>query len=127
MRNRHGIIGQTFDKVTRFSRAIQKTTDDAEALLWGRLRGEQLMGFNFTRQELIQAHVVDFYCPACKLVVELDASTQETRYEINQSCDEDFSGKDFWILRYSSQEIITNLSRVVDEISCSLIKRRLQI
>jgi very-short-patch-repair endonuclease len=50
---------------------------EAERKLWALLRGNQL-GVRFRRQVPFGSYVVDFYCPAAKLVVELDGSQHYT-------------------------------------------------
>lgn len=45
---------------------------DAEQHLWRRLRGKQIGGVQFYRQKPLLSFIVDFYCPAAKLVIELD-------------------------------------------------------
>lgn len=52
---------------------------DAEQSLWRRLRGKQIHGVQFYRQKPLGPYIVDFYCPAAKLVIEVDGSQhQET-------------------------------------------------
>ena len=43
----------------------------AKAALWRALQGSKL-GKKFRRQHSIGNYVVDFYCPECKLAIELD-------------------------------------------------------
>ena len=45
---------------------------EAEKLLWEKIRGKQLKGYQFYRQKTIGNCIVDFYCPKAKLVIELD-------------------------------------------------------
>ena len=46
----------------------------AERLLWKHLRKEQ-MGVKFRRQVSVGRYVVDFYCPALKLAIEVDGAS----------------------------------------------------
>jgi len=46
----------------------------AVAALWSRLRNRQLFGIQFYRQKPIGEHIVDFFAPRAKLVVEVDGS-----------------------------------------------------
>lgn len=43
-----------------------------ESAVWSIVRRKQLFGFKFRRQHPIAGFVVDFYCPALKLVIELE-------------------------------------------------------
>ena len=45
-----------------------------EAVLWNSLKNRQLLGKKFRRQISIGPYIVDFYCPECRLVVELDGA-----------------------------------------------------
>ena len=45
---------------------------DAEAALWPRLRAKRFGGFNFRRQYVCGPYILDFYCPARRLAIELD-------------------------------------------------------
>lgn len=45
---------------------------DAERRLWSNLRARQVLGLQFYRQKPIGSFIVDFYCAAAKLVIEVD-------------------------------------------------------
>jgi very-short-patch-repair endonuclease len=47
---------------------------DSERLLWSRIRRKQLKGYQFYRQKVIGNYIVDFCCPAAKIIVEVDGS-----------------------------------------------------
>ena len=52
---------------------------EAEALLWTRLRKNQLHGFRFKRQHPIADYIADFYCHEAKLVIEVDGKYHDAR------------------------------------------------
>ncbi len=60
-------------KVVR--RALHNNATSAEGTLWRYLKRSQLRGRKFRRQHSIGPYVIDFYCPAEKLAVELDGET----------------------------------------------------
>ena len=47
----------------------------AERLLWSRLRNSQMSGNKFRRQYGIGPFIIDFFCPALKLAIEIDGDT----------------------------------------------------
>ena len=51
---------------------MRANATDAERVLWSLLRGKQLAGLRFRRQQVIGPYIVDFYCSTAKLIVELD-------------------------------------------------------
>ena len=53
------------------ARGLRRRMTDAERALWSRLRDRQLDGHKFRRQHPLGPFVVDFFCEARRLVVEL--------------------------------------------------------
>ena len=43
-----------------------------EVRLWNDLKGRKMYGFKVRRQYGIENYIVDFYCPALKLAIEID-------------------------------------------------------
>lgn len=58
-------------------RVLRNNATPAEAELWKMLRGSQLKGRKFRRQHSIGPYIVDFYCPAEKLAIELDGAVHD--------------------------------------------------
>lgn len=54
-------------------RALRNNATEAERRLWWRLQGKQL-GVKFRRQYSVDAFVVDFYSPRCKLAIEVEVT-----------------------------------------------------
>ena len=67
------------------AKSLRGNPTDAERKLWHFLRGKQLAGLRFRRQQPIGPYVADFFCPAAKLVVELDGEQHGT--DINVAYD----------------------------------------
>ena len=53
---------------------LRNNLTPAEATLWNELRAGKLADRKFRRQHSIANYIVDFYCPAEKLIVELDGA-----------------------------------------------------
>ena len=49
---------------------LRRDATDAERCLWRRLRGGRLRGYKFRRQHEFGLYVLDFFCPARRLVIE---------------------------------------------------------
>jgi len=60
-------------KATR--QKLRNAMTPAEARLWTYLQKGQLAGRKFRRQHSVDRYVLDFYCPAEKLCVELDGES----------------------------------------------------
>ncbi len=91
---------------------------DAEILLWSRIRGKQLRGYQFYRQKIIGNYIADFYCPKSKLVIELDGGhhyNPEGR-EKDGKRDDYMTREGITVLRFSDREVLENLDEVLEQI-----------
>ena len=79
---RSPIFGQKVDPV-KMARAkeLRRDMTEAERILWRALRTNQLHGFHFRRQQVIDGFIADFYCYAAGLVVEFDGTSHQGRAE----------------------------------------------
>ena len=57
-----------------FARKLRREMSLPEVILWQNIRGRQLEGLLFRRQHPMGAYVLDFYCDAAKLAVEVDGA-----------------------------------------------------
>lgn len=64
-------------KMTEIARKLRREQTASEAILWEALRNRKLEGRKFRRQHPIGKFVVDFYCDAEGLIVEVDGSIHE--------------------------------------------------
>ncbi|MFI5384261.1 MAG: endonuclease domain-containing protein [Methanosarcina thermophila] len=53
---------------------LRENLTPAEAALWNVLKSSQFKNRKFRRQHSIGKYIVDFYCPAEKLIIELDGA-----------------------------------------------------
>ena len=74
------VIGQKVspEKVARAEELRQDMTP-TEKILWAQLRTNRLDGLHFRRQQVIAGFIVDFYCHAAGLAVELDGRSRQQR------------------------------------------------
>lgn len=119
--NRNSEISrQTREKLIECARKMRKEPTYAESLLWNELRKERLAGFKFRRQHIIQTFIVDFYCPAAKLVIEIDGDIHETQLEYDQVRETDLHTMGYQILRFTNEEVINDMVNVIGEIRQTL-------
>jgi very-short-patch-repair endonuclease len=88
----------------------------AERWLWQALRADRLGGLRFRRQHPLGPFVVDFYCAAHRLVVEVDGDVHldQTEYDAARSLRLQEYG--YRVLRFMNDEVITSLPLVLDRI-----------
>ena len=62
------------DKAYKNARRLRRELSLPEKLLWARLRGAEV---RFRRQHPIGPYVLDFYCAAAKLAIEVDGAAHD--------------------------------------------------
>ena len=53
---------------------LRNNATKVERFLWKSLRGRKLAGRKFRRQFSVGPYIVDFFCPECRLAIELDGA-----------------------------------------------------
>lgn len=106
------------EHLKEYSRRLRKDMTDAEKLLWSRIRGKQLKGFQVYREKPIGRFVVDFYCPKAHLVIELDGGqhySEEMRARDGLR-DKYLESVGLRVLRFSDREVFEDLTAVLEKI-----------
>jgi very-short-patch-repair endonuclease len=100
------------------ARVLRKNMTVAERRLWSKIRRKQLKGYQFYRQKNIGDYIVDFYCPAAKLIVEIDGGQHYSEENIvkDEVRDKFLSDLGFRVLRFSNSDVFKNIEGVVEEI-----------
>jgi very-short-patch-repair endonuclease len=115
------VIGQRVEenKVAR-ARAMRRSMTPAESALWKCLKNNQLGGFHFRRQQIIKGFIVDFYCHAAVLVVEVDGGVHDDMKASDAERDRILEGLGFKVLRFSNTDVLNVTNQVLDRISRAL-------
>lgn len=97
---------------------LRKNMTDAEKLLWSRVRMKQISGLQFYRQAIIGEHIADLYCPAAKLVVEIDGGQHYfgEGQESDKARDNKLSILGLKVLRFSNLDVLQNIDAVLEQI-----------
>ena len=100
------------------SRQLRANFTDAEKLLWSKIRKKQIKNYQFFRQKPIGNYIVDFYCNAAKLVIEIDGGQHyEDENARNDKIRESFLEKQgLRIMRFTNLDVLKNIENVVEKI-----------
>jgi very-short-patch-repair endonuclease len=96
------------------SRRLRSEQTDAERVLWRLLRGGQLDGWKFRRQHAIPPYVVDFYCVAAALVIELDGSQHSASTDAKRTAF--LQAKGLTVLRFWDHDVLLRPEAMTDAI-----------
>ena len=102
-----------------FRQRLRREATPFENDLWLYLRKSSLNGFKFRRQHGIGPYIVDFYCPAARLVVEIDGDSHGTPSgkAKDQERDAYLSTCHVNVLRFSNRDVKENILAVVEKIT----------
>ena len=98
---------------------MRRAPTEPERRLWQHLRASQLSGFKFRRQAAIGERIVDFFCPAKGLIVEIDGDTHALERDAVRdramAASEGFS-----TLRFNNNDVMTNMDGVLTHLLARL-------
>jgi very-short-patch-repair endonuclease len=97
-----------------FRRDLRRLGTEAERRLWAVLR-RRTLGVKFRRQHSVGPYVLDFYCPAFRLAIELDGG-QHARPEQaarDRRRDEFLASRRIRVVRFGSREFFQGPDDVI--------------
>jgi len=113
------------DKLLQYARELRHNQTTAEGLLWNLLRNRRLFDIKFRRQHPAKSYVLDFYCEAAKLGVELDGgqhNSVEGRVRDEQRASL-LAEMGIQVLRFWNNEVLGDPEAVVNGIWRALYDR----
>ena len=115
MKDNRRIRGTT-PEIEQAARKLRNNLTPAESLLWSSLRGKQLKGLRFRCQHPVGNFILDFYCPAHKLVVEVDGKIHSQQIDRDNARTSELEKYGYRVLRFSNEQVINNLPYVLTAI-----------
>ena len=100
------------------AKQLRRTMTRAETLLWRYLKADRIDGLSFRRQVPFRKYVADFVCLSVKLVIEIDGESHdfEDRQKADQLRDAFFEAESFHVLRFTNEQVMSNLEGVIEAI-----------
>jgi len=107
---------------TQRARELRNQATPQERTLWRYLSASQL-GHKFSRQMQIGPFFGDFVCCQARLVVELDGYSHDLSVATDARRDRFLTEQGFQVLRFTNEDVMTNVEGVVSAISAALADR----
>ena len=108
------VIGQKVAPVkVQRARDLRRHMTPEEDRLWQALRANRLGGFHFRRQQVIDGFIVDFYCHAVGLVVELDGGVHRQQADYDAERDRVLAARGLRVVRISNEDARQDLDGVL--------------
>ncbi len=101
-----------------FRRSLRRTMTPAEVFFWKLVRGRLFRGLKFRRQAGVGPYVVDFYCPATKLVIEIDGDSHFTADGVrhDQIRTHYLEAMGLTVLRFTNADVLERSVAVLDRV-----------
>jgi Uncharacterized protein conserved in bacteria len=103
-------------KLKERARELRKAGNLSEVLLWNELKQKKMLGFDFTRQQIIGNYIVDFHCPKLNLVIEIDGESHNYKVEYDTERDKFLQSLGLTVLHFNDLDIKHRLSEVLESI-----------
>jgi very-short-patch-repair endonuclease len=99
----------------RRAAAMRRALTPPEATLWLQLKGRGLEGWKFRRQHPVGPYILDFYCPAARLAVEVDGAGHDHPDQLahDERRTEWLAARNIRVLRLQASDVKRNLEAVL--------------
>lgn len=106
-------IRGTTPQIEQAARRLRQNLTPAEIALWSALKGRQLSGLKFRCQHPVGRFILDFYCPALKLVIEVDGASHHQQEQYDHTRTEQLQTYGYQVLRFSNEAVLNDLPTVL--------------
>jgi very-short-patch-repair endonuclease len=108
------------------ARRLRAVMDLPERLLWKRLNRGQMGGLHFRRQHPISPYILDFYCDAAKLAVEVDGYSHDIadRAAHDRRRDQWLEDRGITVVRVAARDVLKGMEDVLATVELHLSRRR---
>jgi very-short-patch-repair endonuclease len=94
---------------------LRQNQSDAEQLMWQKLRSRRFLGLKFRRQVVIQKYILDFFCDALNLGVELDGGHHQGQTQLNYDLNRSqfLAAHQIEIVRFWNNDVLKDINSVL--------------
>jgi len=105
-------------ELEQFRKKLRSKGTPAEAILWNCLKGSRLEGRKFRRQHSVGSYILDFYCPAEKLCIELDGAHHYTEEGLASDAARTgyLNSLNIRVIRFENREVFERMDQVIEQI-----------
>jgi len=98
------------------ARQLRREMTLPERSLWYALRDRRLAAWKFRRQSPIGPYIVDFFCHAAGLALEVDGRSHDDRYEADRTRQAELEARGLRVLRVSNDDVFFHMEDVLNAI-----------
>ena len=114
---------RTSTSIHQAAKELRRPMTEAEQVLWSALRRNQLAGLHFRRQHASGRFILDFYCAARKLCVEVDGSVHDEQRERDEARTEALAYQQIRVIRFRNEDVLSDLASVLRRIQLAALEQ----
>ena len=114
-------------KLKPFAKKLRRKMTLAEVLLWKRLNRRQVLGQDFDRQRPVGEWIVDFYCKALRLAVEVDGAVHDHLRDKDQARQRSIETLGVKVIRFWNSEVKNYTGDVVKRLEDAMRLRAAEL
>jgi very-short-patch-repair endonuclease len=103
---------------------LRRKMTGSESALWQCLRAGRT-GYHFRRQQVIDGFIVDFYCSAAGLVIEVDGPVHENSVQADAERSQIIAARGLEVIRVTNDEVQQDPAQVALRIAARCFERTL--
>jgi very-short-patch-repair endonuclease len=96
-----------------FAKFLRRRLSLPEGLLWRALKAGKAGGLKFRKQHPLAPYVLDFYCHAARLCVEIDGAAHDSRWRTDRYRDAWLADRGIRTLRISASLVLEDIDAAV--------------
>ncbi len=102
-------------KLKELARQLRNNSTKAEVILWLKIKGKQMRGYNFHRQKPIDNYILDFFCHELMLGIEVDGYSHQLTdvYYKDQKKEQKINALGITILRFTDDQVLKDMCNVL--------------
>ena len=105
------------------ARQLRNNSTKAEIILWQKLKGKQMYGYDFHRQKPIDNYLIDFFCHELMLGIEVDGYSHQIIEVFNKDVKKEgvMNMLGIHILRFSDEQVLKDTDNVIRAIEWYIV------
>ncbi len=98
-------------KLIPFARELRNHSTKSEIIFWLKIKGKAFYGYDFHRQKPIDNYILDFYCDALLLAIEIDGYSHQFLEVFNKDTIKEKRMNELGIsvLRFSDEQVLQDM------------------
>ncbi len=111
---------ELWENIKPLARQMRHVPTPAEDALWQAVRNRGIDGYRFRRQHTIEKFIVDFYCHAARMIVEVDGDIHDYTVEEDALRTEFLESMGFRVVRFRNDEVLRDMPSVLAKLRLTL-------